>query len=403
MVRCIVPGCSSSCVSARFHCFPLYDRALCRSWLRAVRSPRFGADTEPRAVGQQRLKVCSEHFTAADYSGSYLKQDAVPSVFPWTGIRAEMLSQPAEEQQEREEREEEETSDKEESTGPVPTCSQIKEDPAQHEVKIPEPTEDISFFKSSEVLVNTRCLLELFKCCSVCMVECCVTVEGTAKLFAVIQDCESCGHHREWRSHPTPTEEPAETFSTEHTTHEDHEKHFPEEHIDHKEALDLYTASFPLVELAPGLEEEEDIKTVLVVPQPTRQRTKEVSMDRKRTIVTLRNEKKSIREIGKILGVSKSTVAYVLRKNASTGDISNRKRTGRPKKTTDADDQIILSIMMKNPQTPIQQIRDTLKEVGREVSMTTIRRKLQMLNHKIESAFLKNVQMAEKLASSSPN
>ncbi|XP_072543322.1 uncharacterized protein [Salminus brasiliensis] len=373
-MRCIVPGCNNSCMSARFHSFPLSNGALCRTWLRSVQHPVFGVDTDLKVVGQQRLKVCSDHFVAADYNGSYLKDDAVPTVFPWTGIRVEMLCQSVEE-----------TSDKEDS--PIPTCSQIKEDPAHHAVKISEAAEEASIFKSSEVTVNTQCLLELFKCCSVCLVECCVTIEGTEKLFAVIQDCQSCGHHREWRSRPTLAEEPMETFSIE---HED-----PEDERDHKDALDEHrdvcTAAYPLIEHTP--EPEEDIKTVVLVPH--RPKSKEVSMDRKQTIVDLRNQKKSIREIGQIMGLSKSTVAYILRKNASTGDVSNKKRSGRPKKTTEEDDQIILSIMTKNPRTPVQQIRNTLKEVGREVSMTTIRRKLHLLNHTIESAFIQKVTMGE--------
>ncbi|XP_076828787.1 uncharacterized protein LOC143474980 [Brachyhypopomus gauderio] len=62
-------------------------------------------------------------------------------------------------------------------------------------------------FKSSEVLVSVQCLLELFKCCSVCLLECRFTVEGHERQFSVTQDCQSCGHHRVWRSHPTPDEE----------------------------------------------------------------------------------------------------------------------------------------------------------------------------------------------------
>lgn len=117
-------------------------------------------------------------------------------------------------------------------------------------------------------------------------------------------------------------------------------------------------------------------------------------MEIKQTIVSLRNQKKSIREIGKTLGLSKSTVGYILQKKASTGDVTNKKRPGRPKKTTEEDDQIIISIMTKNPQTPVQQIRNTLKEIGREVSVTTIRRKLHLLKRSIETAFLHNLQMA---------
>ncbi|XP_036417843.1 uncharacterized protein LOC118801591 isoform X2 [Colossoma macropomum] len=379
-MRCVVPGCSNSSVSARLHAFPLTDRALCRTWLRSVQHPEFGADTDLTVVTQQRLRVCSDHFVAADYKGNCLKEGAVPSVFPWTGIRVEMLSQPLEE----------ETSDKEDF--PVATCSQMKEDPTLKAFKISQAPEVSGILKSDEVLVNTQCLLELFKCCSVCLVECCVTIEGNERLFSVTQDCQSCGHHRKWRSHPNSADEPGEDFHEEHEDHEeiihkehkDHERPFHREYKDHKESLheehkDEDAVSHP--------------ETVVMVPH--RMKTKEVSMEIKQIIVSMRNEKKSIREIGKTLGLSKSTVGYILKKKASTGDVSNRKRPGRPRKATEEVDQIILSIMTKNPRTPVQQIKNTLKEVGREISLTTIRRKLHSLNHTIETAFLHNLKMAK--------
>ncbi|KAI4886340.1 hypothetical protein NFI96_010914 [Prochilodus magdalenae] len=390
-MRCIVPGCHNSSVSARFHAFPLADSALCRTWLRSVQHPGFGADTDLKVVTQERLKVCSDHFVAADYKGNRLKDEAVPSVFPWTGIRVEMLSQPTEE----------ETSDKEDS--PVATCSQMKEEPNQKAFRISQTPEVSGILKGSEVMVNTQCLLELFKCCSVCLVECCVTIEGNERLFTVIQDCQSCGHHRKWRSHPNPEDEHMEAF---HEEHQDGEDAIHEQHKDRKTAI----RKKPRYHKKPFHEDHKDEEAVLHPevqhkPQPGnknrqsaamvphRIKTKEVSMEIKQIIVSMRNEKKSIRQIGKSLGLSKSTVGYILRKKACTGDVSNRKRPGRPKKATEEVDQIILSLMTKNPRTPVQQIKNTLKEVGREVSLTTIRRKLHSLNHAIETAFLQNLKM----------
>ncbi|KAF5893779.1 zinc finger protein 91-like isoform X2, partial [Clarias magur] len=61
---------------------------------------------------------------------------------------------------------------------------------------------------SHEVLVSTQCLLELFQFCWLCQIECCITIEGNEKLFSITQYCQSCDHHRDWRSQP-PSGEPA--------------------------------------------------------------------------------------------------------------------------------------------------------------------------------------------------
>ena len=66
-------------------------------------------------------------------------------------------------------------------------------------------------------------------------------------------------------------------------------------------------------------------------------------------------------EISQTLGLPKSTVWNIIKKKESTGQLTNRKRTGRPRKTSTASDRI-LSIIKKNPQTPVRQIRNTLQE-----------------------------------------
>ncbi|KAK1797293.1 hypothetical protein P4O66_008672 [Electrophorus voltai] len=377
-MRCIVPGCSNTNTSTRFHSFPLSNGALCRSWLQSIRHPTFLSDTDVKVIRQERLMVCSDHFVVADYNGRCLKDGAVPSVFPWTAIRVKMLSLPFEEKCEKDDT-------------PLTVCSQTDKGPNQQAVNITQTSQGHSILKSSEVLVSVQCLLELFKCCSVCLVECCFTVEGHERLFSVTQDCQSCGHHRVWRSHPNRTEQPVETLPEDDKCRENLCKEDKEcgETFHHSQEVEDAT-SHPEVEHT--LEPEDDNSKESMVVVPHRMKSKEVSMETKHTIVNLRSQKKSIREIAKALGLSKSTVAYIIKKKASTGDVSNKKRCGRPKKTTAEDDQIILSIMTKNPRTPVQQIRNTLREVGREVSVATIRRKLHSLNHTIETAFLHNLK-----------
>ena len=70
-----------------FHSFPsiVKDKARAQQWISKIRR-----DPGPDFVINTNTKVCSEHFTADDYSGKdpeaarrVLKKTAVPSLFPW--------------------------------------------------------------------------------------------------------------------------------------------------------------------------------------------------------------------------------------------------------------------------------------------------------------------------------
>ena len=93
-------------------------------------------------------------------------------------------------------------------------------------------------------------------------------------------------------------------------------------------------------------------------------RSKELSLSMKQAIIRLKNLNKPIREIAKTLVVAKSTVWNILKKKERTGELSNTKRPGRPRKTTVVDDRRILSLAKKNPFTTVGQIKNTLQEVG---------------------------------------
>ena len=57
--------------------------------------------------------------------------------------------------------------------------------------------------------------------------------------------------------------------------------------------------------------------------------------------------------MAKTLDVTKSTVWNILEKKERTGELSNTKRPGRPRKTTVVDDRIIISLVKKNPFTTV--------------------------------------------------
>lgn len=99
-------------------------------------------------------------------------------------------------------------------------------------------------------------------------------------------------------------------------------------------------------------------------------------MEVKQIILRLKKKKKSIREMGEMLGVAKSTVWYILRKKERTGELGNSKRPERLRKTTVGDDRRILSMVKKNPFTTSTQVKNTLQEVGVSVSKSTLKRRL---------------------------
>lgn len=105
-------------------------------------------------------------------------------------------------------------------------------------------------------------------------------------------------------------------------------------------------------------------------------KSKELSLPVKESIIKLKNENKSIREIAKTLGLAKSTIWSILKKVENTGDLMNNHRSGRPRKTTEGEDRRILSLVKKNPFTTVGQIKSTLQEAGLSVSESTIKRRL---------------------------
>uniref|UniRef100_A0A3B1IQX0 Transposase Tc1-like domain-containing protein n=1 Tax=Astyanax mexicanus TaxID=7994 RepID=A0A3B1IQX0_ASTMX len=106
-------------------------------------------------------------------------------------------------------------------------------------------------------------------------------------------------------------------------------------------------------------------------------KTRELSMREKQAILKHRKEGKSIRAIGKTLGIATTTIWNVLKKKETTGVLSNRRRTGRPRKTTPTDERRIVLAVKKNPKTTVSQITSDLHRAGVKVSQSTVRRRLR--------------------------
>jgi transposase len=70
-------------------------------------------------------------------------------------------------------------------------------------------------------------------------------------------------------------------------------------------------------------------------------RNEDLSSETRQSILVLRNEDYSMREIAKKLKISDNAVYYSLHRTAQTGSNQNRKRSGRPRCTTEQEDKYI--------------------------------------------------------------
>lgn len=77
-------------------------------------------------------------------------------------------------------------------------------------------------------------------------------------------------------------------------------------------------------------------------------RKAEISLATRSAIITLHNEGKKLREIASQLKVSLKGVYSTIERYKSTGSLEDRKRTGRSKATTSAEDQYIIVTSKRN-------------------------------------------------------
>lgn len=118
------------------------------------------------------------------------------------------------------------------------------------------------------------------------------------------------------------------------------------------------------------------VQTAIIVRVGTNMKTRELSIGEKEAIVKLREDGKSIRAIAKELSIASTTIWNVLKKKETTGVLSNRHRTGRPRKTTAADDRNIVRAVKKDPKTTVGEISNNLQRAGVKVSASTVHRRL---------------------------
>ena len=98
-------------------------------------------------------------------------------------------------------------------------------------------------------------------------------------------------------------------------------------------------------------------------------------VQRSRTVV-LHQEGYSERQIRLAEHCSKTAVHNALTKLKNSGYSSDRKRSGRPLKTTDRDDCLIRRIAMRSPQSSSKKMRSALLQKGTNVLIKTVKQGL---------------------------
>ena len=101
-------------------------------------------------------------------------------------------------------------------------------------------------------------------------------------------------------------------------------------------------------------------------------------MEERQTIITLKNVGLSYREIAKKVKVSVSTVFFTIKRHLETRGNSDRKRSGRPKATTESEDKFLRVNSLRDRRLTGQQLQAQLN-MGRnkQVSVSTVKRRLQ--------------------------
>ena len=84
----------------------------------------------------------------------------------------------------------------------------------------------------------------------------------------------------------------------------------------------------------------------------------------------------SQRQISEQLGVSKSSVQRAIEKFNMEGIYNNRKKSGRPRKTTPRDDNTMKRIVAQSSTSSCKSVRANLLRKGTNVSISTISRRL---------------------------
>ncbi|KAK3541603.1 hypothetical protein QTP86_033082, partial [Hemibagrus guttatus] len=126
---------------------------------------------------------------------------------------------------------------------------------------------------------------------------------------------------------------------------------------------------------------------IVVTPNSTMAKTKELSKDTRNKIVDLHQAGKTESAIGKQLGVKKSTVGAIVRKWKTYKTTDNLPRSGaRSRKISPRGVKMITRTVRKNPRTTRGDLMNDLQRAGTKVTKATISSTLRLQGLKSCSA-----------------
>ncbi|GIY24803.1 uncharacterized protein CDAR_23631 [Caerostris darwini] len=89
---------------------------------------------------------------------------------------------------------------------------------------------------------------------------------------------------------------------------------------------------------------------------------KEITPEKRKVIIKLRNERKTLREIGKIVGRTHSSIQRVINNYTSWKSIISKPRSGRPSKLTAREKRYVFKSVHLNPRISAFQIANDVRE-----------------------------------------
>ena len=106
-------------------------------------------------------------------------------------------------------------------------------------------------------------------------------------------------------------------------------------------------------------------------------KTKEISNDLRKVAVKLKSEDKSLGEISETLGLPKSTIKKINEKYQATGSIQNKSRSGRPRKTSQSCNLLIVMQFKSNRRKAASEVaNEMLQNLGIQISPQMVRNRL---------------------------
>uniref|UniRef100_A0A0K8UV17 Transposable element Tc1 transposase n=1 Tax=Bactrocera latifrons TaxID=174628 RepID=A0A0K8UV17_BACLA len=103
-------------------------------------------------------------------------------------------------------------------------------------------------------------------------------------------------------------------------------------------------------------------------------RGKEIHLEVRKLIIKLYLENKSLREIGKVVGKSHSSVQTIIKSYINTGNLHSKPRSGRPKILTPREERNIVTVVSANPIiSAVKLTQDIYDSTQKKISPQTVR------------------------------